>query len=399
MSLKLHWLAPPHTDMFRELFALFWRITMVTLISFLFIRFIYGNPSSSVQFRLRFGLIQDEQHIRAGCLLSLLLLLPYWVTPDCNWILLGSFVVGYTFVFVPICCGVYQIPLLSEIPRLFRGSIGWIVIQVRAHLETIPAVIITLFVALPQLYRNFPGIQAVVRKIVFLALLNTSHHSSSKVVAIDFIMCYTMVSYAWKILQDCQTMNDFNYLTPKKVGKICSCAIVFCYFGRKIQNISNSSQLYSSFIYLALSEPLVEEFIVRELKLKRHPIFEDLEELYVSMMLQLVQILTSTYLCACLPMRDFILLILALYTCIYIPWEQTIVQSYRPLLMELKVMERFKSVSNSEMQTYSDRTCPICLDDMDGGRLTPCNHCFHATCIRRSLKVSAKCPKCRQDLL
>lgn len=71
-------------------------------------------------------------------------------------------------------------------------------------------------------------------------------------------------------------MNDFNYLTPKKVGKICSCAIVFCYFGRKIQNISNSSQLYSSFIYLALSEPLVEEFIVRYVgqhNFKDHHIF------------------------------------------------------------------------------------------------------------------------------
>eukprot|EP00094_Tigriopus_californicus_P010015 TCALIF_09658-PA protein Name:"Similar to AMFR E3 ubiquitin-protein ligase AMFR (Homo sapiens)" AED:0.08 eAED:0.08 QI:0/0.33/0.5/0.75/1/1/4/48/245 len=239
----------------------------------------------------------------------------------------------------------------------------WIFSHVRAHLETIPAVIITIFVALPQIYRDVAGVHTVVHK-------------------------------------NCKTSSDFHNLTPKEIAKICSSAVIFCYFGGKIQSSSNSSpQLYSSFAYLVLSEPIVEEFITRELKFKHYLIFEDLEELYAPMVIQLVQILVSAYLCACLHWRDIILLILALYTCIYIPWEQTTILYYRPLLKELKIMGRFKRVSNSELETHSDPTCPICLDDMDEGRMTPCNHCFHGICLRRSLKISPKCPKCRQDLV
>lgn len=51
----------------------------------------------------------------------------------------------------------------------------------------------------------------------------------------------------------------------------------------------------------------------------------------------------------------------------------------------------------------SGRECVICMSPVDVAAasqrmLTPCDHCFHSTCLERWLAVSMTCPTCRKPL-
>lgn len=42
--------------------------------------------------------------------------------------------------------------------------------------------------------------------------------------------------------------------------------------------------------------------------------------------------------------------------------------------------------------------CPICLDPLRRGFVTPCQHRFHCACLRRHMTYSHACPMCRAPL-
>ena len=49
-----------------------------------------------------------------------------------------------------------------------------------------------------------------------------------------------------------------------------------------------------------------------------------------------------------------------------------------------------------------ERTCPVCLNDMDVGdevRNLPCKHIFHKDCVDEWLRVNASCPTCRSSII
>ena len=51
-------------------------------------------------------------------------------------------------------------------------------------------------------------------------------------------------------------------------------------------------------------------------------------------------------------------------------------------------------------ETYNDKTCSICLNTIKPCKIvkTYCNHFYCINCISKNIKVSNKCPNCRQDL-
>ena len=58
------------------------------------------------------------------------------------------------------------------------------------------------------------------------------------------------------------------------------------------------------------------------------------------------------------------------------------------------------TLTNLASQDVSCGECTICLEpmDMQGMHLTPCQHCFHAKCIKEAFEKNGKCPICRTDL-
>ena len=56
----------------------------------------------------------------------------------------------------------------------------------------------------------------------------------------------------------------------------------------------------------------------------------------------------------------------------------------------------------TERLSDDDRTCAVCLNDMDIGeevRIMPCKHLFHKDCVDEWLRVNASCPTCRWSII
>ena len=52
----------------------------------------------------------------------------------------------------------------------------------------------------------------------------------------------------------------------------------------------------------------------------------------------------------------------------------------------------------TENLSVEERSCPICLNEMEVGtevRSLPCNHLYHKDCVDEWLRVNASCPTCR----
>ena len=42
--------------------------------------------------------------------------------------------------------------------------------------------------------------------------------------------------------------------------------------------------------------------------------------------------------------------------------------------------------------------CPICLEPLRKGFITPCGHKYHCACLRKHMRTSLQCPMCRATL-
>ncbi|OAG29758.1 E3 ubiquitin-protein ligase synoviolin [Nematocida displodere] len=70
------------------------------------------------------------------------------------------------------------------------------------------------------------------------------------------------------------------------------------------------------------------------------------------------------------------------------------VMAYKTLIKDL---EKCQSVPNAEMQ--GDKTCLICHEEMDVGKLLECLHLFHLGCLKEWLHRQQACPVCRKEVL
>ncbi|XP_071498538.1 RING finger protein 145-like [Diadema antillarum] len=52
----------------------------------------------------------------------------------------------------------------------------------------------------------------------------------------------------------------------------------------------------------------------------------------------------------------------------------------------------------AELSTRKD-LCPICYEEMQTARITPCKHYFHGVCLRKWLYVQEKCPLCHSKIV
>ena len=59
---------------------------------------------------------------------------------------------------------------------------------------------------------------------------------------------------------------------------------------------------------------------------------------------------------------------------------------------------RFPDATEEELQ-QQDSTCIICREQMTSGKKLPCNHIFHAHCLRSWFQRQQSCPTCRLDVL
>jgi hypothetical protein len=85
--------------------------------------------------------------------------------------------------------------------------------------------------------------------------------------------------------------------------------------------------------------------------------------------------------------------------CYFNVWQRLQV-GWKTYLLRREAAKKIKSLpkaSQYQMWQHND-VCPICFQKMSSARITPCNHFFHGTCLRKWLYVQEYCPLCHHKL-
>lgn len=124
---------------------------------------------------------------------------------------------------------------------------------------------------------------------------------------------------------------------------------------------------------------------------------EALENLYAPVFLRLYTIILSCLLSLILLCYgQFRFASIAIYITLYMRSKDMYLNYLKPLQKEQAVLGRFRKASQEEIDNWDD-VCAVCLSSMDRARVTPCQHLFHAECLRQCLNTSQNCPICKRE--
>ena len=71
--------------------------------------------------------------------------------------------------------------------------------------------------------------------------------------------------------------------------------------------------------------------------------------------------------------------------------------SYDSFFPKAKRSNVSKSLEGVTFYSNPNETCGICLEILDDGVMTKCNHGFHAECLLKWKGVNPSCPMCRAE--
>jgi len=117
-------------------------------------------------------------------------------------------------------------------------------------------------------------------------------------------------------------------------------------------------------------------------------IFEQLEHLYIPLFIRLLCIISSLVMCLMEVSKFPLLVTMACYTNIYVPFTRIV---FPQILLSMANLQ--------EELAKAGKTCPVCLDEMHVARITNCGHVFHSHCLRQCLLRSPTCPCCRAKIM
>lgn len=125
---------------------------------------------------------------------------------------------------------------------------------------------------------------------------------------------------------------------------------------------------------------------------------ESLETLYAPVILRLFTISMSTlFVIFLIPRAPWRFLFVATYLNVHLRTKELMQTYWVALQSEIGVLRRYRNASAEEIAEFDD-VCAVCLSPMNRARVTPCQHLFHASCLRECLKTSDACPICKREL-
>lgn len=188
----------------------------------------------------------------------------------------------------------------------------------------------------------------------------------------------------------------------KAITFIITVVFMLLVFGleKGLKNYSpTNSYLVITGLYYISTEKVFMDLFTNWLDAKKFDYFESMESLYSPALLISWHIFLSsiiTLLCAFT--GSLRLVMLSCFTNIRIKYKELRENYLRPLQEEMSRLAGYRSATPGEVREHDD-VCAICLTPMTSARITPCQHYFHADCLRRCLKESNKCPICQYHFL
>jgi len=382
----------------------------------------WGIYSEPIRYRTLFPHNEARKQAIAVLLLTVLFFLPFfqlWVN-DKVLLFIGGV---YAFLFVPVTVGFVKPNILEQqniiikLKRKYRSLKTHLIENLKQFMRTFCLFLICvkeLFITLPYFYRSFITFQVLTNQIIFFILAEKVICPQENFISLYLLLLYTSLMYVRKYFernhqllisnqsQLSEILNAFSNSTfANAVTRIIITSLVISIFIQKCYKIEPQVVfvlLCSS--YFACTEPFLaaEDFFTSMVSFFQSDIFEQLEHLYIPLFIRLLCILSSLLLCA-IEISQFPLMVtLACYTNLYVPFTRLSSEILTPLELELKSLQVFRQATQEEL-TKSGFTCPICLDTMHVARITPCGHVFHSYCLRQCLTRSNTCPCCRTQIL
>ncbi|XP_037779997.1 uncharacterized protein LOC119576394 isoform X1 [Penaeus monodon] len=382
---------------------------------------------------------QENRHGTAGCLLSLVLLAPL-LTPACGVGVVLVAVLIYSCVVVPALANYYSFSrlLLRSVKFLGNGGGAFgsglytglasklgqaltaachyaagglrVILQCLLMVLLLPFTFVRTFVPLVHnFYLSFEAFRVTSNQMVFFVLAEHAMTPKPQQAALYFLFFYTVLIYLHKTLfrrqwgQNLNSTNlrDFLRLTAwymaVRLGKGVALSFILVMFTVEFRHGEPQlSYIAATFVYFSITQHkwTGNERVVAWLRSLSLELFEEEEELWVPLGFKAGTVLASVAVAAPLASTWPTLCAVAAYTNVLAP---VILLRAQFETQHQTILNKYRRATKEEILAHS--TCPVCLETLKVARATPCNHLYHATCLRRCLELSPLCPMCKQTIL
>lgn len=379
----------------------------------------WGIYSEPIRYRSLFPHNEARKQAIAVLLLTVLFFLPFfqlWVN-DKLLLVMGGL---YAFLFVPVTVGFVKPNLLeqqsfvSRLKRKLQILKFRVIASLKQFVRTFCLFLICvkeLFITLPYFYRSFITFQVITNQIVFFILAEKVVCPQKSFISLYLLVVFTVVLYVSKRLQSqAQQILDqtragllarySSSVVAVTVSKIVIMLGVLSVFIAQYEMEPPIFYVFLSASYFVFTDSKLggETLLTSAVSFFQSDIFEQLEHLYIPLFVRLVCILTSLLLCVLAAPRLPLLVSLASYTNLYVPFTRLSSEVLGPLEQEIQGLQAFRQPTQEELRK-AGTTCPVCLETMHVARITPCGHVFHSHCLRQCLVRSTACPYCRAPLV
>ncbi|XP_045612255.2 uncharacterized protein [Procambarus clarkii] len=264
---------------------------------------------------------------------------------------------------------------------------------------------------LHRVYLTFDGFRITSNQVVFFLLLQQLVTPLAHLTALYFLLFYTVLHYLHKALftrrwsgaLHATEVRDLIRLTAwymvVRLGKGVAMSFVLVMFTLQFNHVeADLVYIVTTFLYFVVTQRkwTGNERIVMWIRTLEMEFLEEEEEFWVPMLLRGVPVAASVCVAAPLTVSCPGLVLVAVYTNLLVPGLLLRAEYLAHEARDGVVTSKCRRATAEEIAHNS--TCPVCLEEVRQGRVTPCRHLYHAACLRRCLALSPLCPLCKQTI-
>ncbi|KAL0269603.1 UNVERIFIED_CONTAM: hypothetical protein PYX00_007277 [Menopon gallinae] len=275
-----------------------------------------------------------------------------------------------------------------------------------------------------QILLRMTHLYTIINQIVFFTLCDRAIGSNEKINSVYSLMLYNVIAYCLQYVKDMIEKEDWSpyvnvsqhsnvrhlAMTATKIVLEWTKAVTFLitivflvltFSAREGLEKYHPTFLYTIFtlLHYGATEKTFFEMFPKFLTKLQLNIFESLEALWAPVILKLYTIVISAILVLWqIGLRNYRLAICGVYINVILCWKDADKNCFQELKKELGVLGKFKDATSKQLASFDD-ICSVCLCPMKAAKVTPCQHLFHADCLRRCLKTRGDCPICKRELI
>lgn len=374
---------------------------------------------------------RNEKIAETVCLLSVVFLLPYCSRNHAPLLLsLGGWcLASYSFLVLPVLISAnYKYPvrwlrqLSSKIIGLFMkyyGPVCYVLYRIYEPLDRCE-----------KIFMKMSNISNLTTQLVFFMMCDRvllcsfggTHCPQKKITGLYSLMFYNVIAYCTSYIKELIEKEDWSVTVrmtqhsnmkhvamsatkivlewTKAVTFIITVTFMLLVFGLE-QGLEHyqPTALYTfvTWTYYTCTEKVFVDLFLPLLLWLKLKSMEALEPLYAPVLLRYYTISLAIIIVTFLSFHGQVrFTILAFYITVFLRSKDLVMNSLKQLRVEQAVLGQFRYATDDEIKNCDD-VCAVCLSPMERARATPCQHFFHATCLRQCLNNSPNCPICKRE--